>query len=412
MKSLLACRSRAGRAALAALLLALTAPTVPAQQSPAPAASHNLHLFGSDVRTDGRVDGDYMGFGGHVAVDHAVGADATLAGGSVEVNAPIGDDLRVAGGTVVVKGPVGGEFYGAAGDLRLTPEARIVGDAAVAGGNIAIDGRIGGSLRAAARTIVINGEVAGDVRINAQQIALGPKAKIGGTLSVRSSEPMSRAEGAVVVGAVTDSSGERRARRAERDADAGYDDDRMSRRWMPMGVGSVFGYLMLLALAALMLWLAPRFASRAADAVAGSPWRSLGIGLLVVIVVPLVVVLLVLTLLGIPFALALLAFYPLLTMLGFVVTAVALGRRVGGAFRSSPATPSLSTSPAVSASASDTATPASPALRFGTAALGLLVLMLLGWLPFIGWLLLALATLAGLGAVVLAIARARSAAPV
>ena len=98
-------------------------------------------------------------------------------------------------------------------------------------------------------------------------------------------------------------------------------------------------------------------------------------------------------------------------MLGFVVTAVALGRRVGGAFRSGPATTSLSISPAVSASASDTVTPASPALRFGTAALGLLVLMLLGWLPFIGWLLLALATLAGLGAVVLAIARGRSARP-
>ena len=405
----LAVRVRAwGLAAAAAALLMLAANIVPAQSAP-PAGSHNLPLFGQDVRTDGVVDGDYMGFGGHVAVEHRVGVDATLAGGTVEVNAPIGDDLRVAGGTVVIKAPVGGELYAAAGDLRLAPEGRVAGDAAVAGGNIAIDGRIGGSLRAAARTIVINGEVAGDVRLNAQQIALGPKAKIGGTLSYRSKEPMSRAEGAVVVGAVTDSSSERRARRAERDADAGVDDDGpMSRGWMPMGIGSVFGYLMLLALAALMLWLAPRFASRAAGAVAGSPWRSLGLGLLLVLAMPLIAVLLVLTLLGIPFALALLAFYPLLTLLGFVVAAVALGQRLSGAFRSAPAATSPSPLPALAPSA---LLPTAPAPSFGLAALGLLVLMLLGWLPFIGWLLLSLATLAGLGAIVLAIARGRRAQP-
>ena len=278
----------------------------------------------------------------------------------------------------------------------------------MAGGNVAIDGRIGGSLRVAARTVVINGEVAGDVRINAQQVALGPKAKIGGALSVRSKEPMSRAEGAVVAGPVTDSRADsRRARRAERDVgDADeYHHGTTPRGWMPMGLGSVFGYLALLALAALMLWLAPRFAARAAAAVTGSPWRSLGLGLLLVLVIPLVAVLLVLTLLGIPFALALLAFYPLLTMLGFVVAAVALGQRLGGAFRSAPAsssTPTPTPTPSV---------PALPAPGFGLAALGLLVLMLVGWLPFVGWLLLALATLAGLGAVVLAIARARRAQP-
>lgn len=401
MKPRLALPVRAGRFVLAALLLSLAAHLVPAQTAPPEGGSHNLHLFGSSVRTDGDVAGDYMGFGGQVAVDHKVGADATLAGGTVAVNAAIGDDLRVAGGTVTVKAPVGGELYAAAGDLRIATEGSVAGDAAVAGGNVAIDGRIGGSLRVAARTVVINGEVAGDVRINAQQVALGPKAKIGGALSVRSKEPMSRAEGAVVAGAVTDSGADsRRARRAERDGEDGHEHGGSSSRgWMPMGIGSVFGYLALLALAALMLWLAPRFAARAAAAVTGSPWRSLGLGLLLVLVIPLVAVLLVLTLLGIPFALALLAFYPLLTMLGFVVAAVALGQRLARGLRSAPVEPlpSVVTVP--------------PKPTFGLAALGLLVLMLVGWLPFVGWLLLAVATLAGLGAVVLAIARARSAQP-
>ncbi len=363
------------------------------------------------MRTDADVAGDYMGFGGQVTVAHRVGVDATLAGGTVQVSAPIGDDLRVAGGTVVVKAPVGGEWYGAAGDLRLTPEGSIAGDAALAAGNLAIDGRIAGSLRAAARTIVINGEVAGDVRLNARHIALGPKARIGGALSYSSTEPMIRAEGAVVAGAVTDSRAEsRRTERDARAAEADLDEARHGEhRWLPMGLGSVFGYLMLLALAALMLWLAPRFAGRAAAAVAGSPWRSLGLGLLLVVVVPLVAVLLVLTLLGIPFALALLAFYPLLTMLGFVVAAVALGQRLRRGFGAAP----IAAIPSDAASLQPAPAPApTPTPSVGLAALGLLVLMLLGWLPFVGWLLLTVATLAGLGAVVLAIARGRRPEPV
>ena len=159
----------------------------------------------------------------------------------------------------------------------------------------------------------------------------------------------------------------------------------MAHGYLPLGIGSVFGYLVLLAMAALLVWLAPRFSARAADAIAASPWRALGLGLLLVLAVPLLVLLLVLTLLGIPLALAVLAFYPMFMMLGFVVGALFVAQRLARMPRAAPAAP-----------------------RLGWVALALLLLMLLGWLPFVGWLLLTLTTLAGLGAFVLALLRGRA----
>ncbi|MEO7151302.1 MAG: hypothetical protein ABIX46_06280, partial [Burkholderiaceae bacterium] len=163
---------------------------------------------------------------------------------------------------------------------------------------------------------------------------------------------------------------------------------RHRRGWLPLGIGSVFGYVVLLAVAAVLVWLMPRFSARATEAVASAPWRVLGLGLLLVVTVPLVVILLVLTLLGIPLALAVLAFYPLLMMVGFAIGAVFVGERLSRSLRAGA--------------------PLTPASRFGYTALGLLLLMLLGWLPVVGWLLLTAVTLAGLGAIVLALVRGRS----
>ncbi|MEO7150332.1 MAG: hypothetical protein ABIX46_01280, partial [Burkholderiaceae bacterium] len=241
------------------------APTLPPAREAERATSHNLHLFGGSVRTDGAVDGDFTGFGGRVSVDHPIGVDATLAGGSVEINAPVGDDLRVAGGSVTISAPVGGELYGAAGNLRLASTGRVAGDAALAAGSLAIDGTIGGSLRAAAQSIVINGEVVGDVRLTAERIALGPKARIGGAFSYRSQEPLNLAEGAVIGGAV---SAEPAKARRPHERERGLSDEARHRRgWLPLGIGSVFGYVVLLAVAAVLVWLMPRFSARATEAV-------------------------------------------------------------------------------------------------------------------------------------------------
>ena len=354
----------------------------------APAATlsigRNVQVAGGSVRTNGAVAGDFTAFGGRVAVDHAVGADATLAGGSVEVRAPVGDDLRVAGGDVNIASAVGGELYAAGGNVALAGSGSVARDASLAGGSVTIDGRIAGRLRVAARHIVINGEVAGDAWLRAERIDLGPGAKIGGALSYRSTLPLRQAEGATVAGGAV----------AE---DADLDDDRhtgmhsgdMPGMSAPFWFASTFGFVGLLAVAALFALLLPGFSARVADAVGRSPWRAIGLGVATLVALPLLALLLVLTLLGIPLGIAVMAAYPLLWLLGFVAGVLFVAQRIRTVSRAGA--------------------PASSAATIGFVALALLLVMLLGWLPFVGWLALLALTVAGLGACVLELVRGRRA---
>jgi len=121
--------------------------------------------------------------------------------------------------------------------------------------------------------------------------------------------------------------------------------------------------------------------SRSAEAsLADRPWRSLGIGALVVLATPPAAVLLLVTVVGAPLALAAIAAYALLLLLGYLVTAGALGERL---LRDTGRVPNASR--------------AREALALAAA---LLALMLIGWLPWLGWLVSLAAAMAGIGSLV------------
>jgi uncharacterized membrane protein YccF (DUF307 family) len=99
-------------------------------------------------------------------------------------------------------------------------------------------------------------------------------------------------------------------------------------------------------------------------------------------------VLLFITLLGIPLGIALLALYPLLLLGGYVVGVHFIARRAQAALRPAEATPSQ-------------------AMTLGFFALALLLVTLLGRLPFVGGLVMAVIALLGIGACLLEIHRRR-----
>ena len=375
-------------ATLAACLIAsmLALPAAQAQtpsqtQTPTPPqpSPRNVYLTSGQVHTSQAVEGDLMAAGGRVSVDHAVKGDASLAGGSVDVRAPVGDDLRVAAGSVTLASTVGGDLVLSAGSVTLTPLATVAQSTRLFGGTITMGGNLAGPLTVSAQKIYLNGEVKGEVRLEAELIELGPQAKLGGALSYASPTELLKAPGAVVLGPVTRedrSTGHygKNGDRAERDHDSSMRSMNASGSgWL----GGVFGFLALTALGAVALLIFPVFLPRAASAVKTSPGLSVAVGLGVLLAVPVFAVLLCVTLLGIPLGFAVIALYPALIMMGLVVGVLALGTVLRVALRKSEA-PTF-------------------ANRLMWFALALAVLMLLAWVPFIGALLGAVAVLTGLG---------------
>jgi len=374
---------------LALLALAGTVALAHAQGQPAATleTERDVYTAGGHVRPVGPVQGDYMAAGGRIVVDQPVAGDATLMGGSVEVRAPIGEGLRATGGHVSVESTVGGELFAAGGNVRLTRDAVIARSARIYGSNVDLDGRIDGGLKGGGEKFTINGEVRGDVDVTAQLVELGPNAKIGGALRYSSAGELKRAEGATVAGAISHevktNSGP--ASRREHGSWRMY-------RWRGGGlVGGLFSYLGLLVCGAFLLLVAPGFSTQAPQQIHTMPWVSLGIGFATVFATPALAVLLFVTLLGIPLGLIVLALYPLVMLAGFIVGTLFFARLIPGALKQE--------------------VPATFARNIGYFALALLAVLLVARVPFVGGLLLAFVTFAGIGACAVELYRRRRAAP-
>ena len=360
------------------------------------ASSRNIYLAGGQVRTASAVEGDLFAAGGRVIVDQSVKGDAALAGGSVDVRAAVGDDLRVAAGSVIIESTVGGELLATAGSITLTPSARVANAASLFAGSVTVDGKIDGPLKVYAQKIVLNGEVKGDAHLAGEQIELGPTAKISGALSYASAAGLKQASGSSIGGATT-----REERGANRDGDrsahrhgdrSGHADSDWHMQMQGTGpgwVGWLFGFVALLAFAAVFLLVFPLFAARAADGARALPWLALAMGVGTLVAVPLLAVLLFITLLGIPLGMAVMALYPVLLLAGCVVGVLAIARLAQAALREG--------------------TPGSFAATIGFFALALLLVMLVANVPFVGTLASGALVVFGLGGCALELVRRRQA---
>jgi hypothetical protein len=186
----------------------------------------------------------------------------------------------------------------------------MVGGDAILGGRRIVDlGDVGGNLMAAGQYVEVAGDVGGRTTIRADEVVIGPKARLAGDLLVSSPNPPRIAQGAKIAGKVVlDAPG----------AKGPWQRVREVLRAAAAQVG-----LLLVAWA----WIAaaPRV-SREAIAV---EWRRLwlvpGIGVAVGFGLPLVAALLALTVVGIPLAIGVAAAWALLLLAGYASTAICLG---------------------------------------------------------------------------------------
>jgi cytoskeletal protein CcmA (bactofilin family) len=374
--------SRLGACALVAAGLLGPAPVLQAWAQGATASvtrgEHNVYAAGGQVRPAAPVEGDYAAAGGRVILDQPVRGDAALAGGSVDVRAPVGDDLRAVGGDINIESSVGGELFVTGGNLTLAKGARVTRSATLYGGSVTVDGRIDGRLEANAGKIVINGEVGGDATLAAEQIELGPTARIAGALRYASASELKQAPGATVGGAITHEQREAGPKPAP------------AQRWQggsrSFG-GSVLGFFALLASAAVFMLVAPGFSAHAADTMKSSPGLSAAVGFGALVAVPVLAVLLFITVLGIPLGLTVLALYPVLLLVGYLVGVLCIARLAQVALRKDA--------------------PPTFGWRIGFFALALLMVTVAGRVPVIGWLLLCAITVLGIGACLLDLYRRR-----
>jgi len=335
----------------------------------------DLYVAGGTVEVTGEVDGDVVAAGGTVTLSGPATGGILVSGGNVTIRGSVGRSIRAAAGTLAVGGRVGTDAVLAGGNVNVERGAEVGRDLVVAAGSVQVSARVHRNAYLTGGSVTIAGTIDGNVEAQADEVVLLPTARINGSLRYSSRRPIEIQPGAQVTGQVT------RVARPSRSRSMLNPASRFGFRF----AGRVIEAIWLLVIGFIMVAVAPRAVHRVKDRVGGRFGMSLLTGFVLAVVVPFAVILLLVTFIGIPVALVVMFLYFATLYPGQVFVTAWLGeaivRRLGG--RQGAVSPYL------------------------TYALGVLVLMILVALPFVGWLFRLLAICTGFGALWAAIWSAR-----
>lgn len=296
-------------------------------------------------------------------VDKAVDGDLMIAGSQVKITSNINGDLYVAGGQVDISGVVSGNLIVAGGEITLS--GKVLKNLITAGGQIKVDttAEVNGYLLAGAGTIDLLGK-SGPAKVGAGTLTLGEKAVINGNLEADVTKSNISSTSKIL--------GEKKIQIHE----VKEVDKKSTLAPKFAYFNSTKEVISFLSKVVLLFILVKLFGQKIIEtSTKKSFWSNLGLGLTILIVTPFLSLMLLLTIIGIPLSGIIFSIYLIALSLTKVVTSIILGNYL---FQKSYLKSKN---------------------QYLLSFLALLLLTLIGFIPFVGDLVKLFILLFGLGAI-------------
>jgi cytoskeletal protein CcmA (bactofilin family) len=326
----------------------------------------DLYSWTQTMTINGTLDGDLVAWFQSGTINGSVTQDVNVFAQDLTITGDVGDDIRAIANSMSILGTVKGNVLAAGSFIRVGEDAVIEGDLLVGAGTVTIDGEVRGGVRIGTGHLTLNGTIAGDAMISTDGgISMGEDASIGGDLHYEGPARIEFRHGAVK-GAITF---ETKDKDFERDIESA-----ISEFTTMFGIVlHIFLFLAALIAGSVIFAFTKDHANRTAEILRTKPLKSLGIGFIAAICVPIICVILLLLVLTIPLSFVVFLVYLVALYIAKFYVAAWLGKLIlrGRRPDASPIPPML---------------------------LGLTILYLLTWIPFLGFLISLLVVFFGLGA--------------
>lgn len=169
-----------------ACLMAMAGPVFgQSPEAPVLDIAQDHYAAGDRVQFDGPAGLDLFLAGNRVTVAAPVGGSAHLAGSRVAVEAAVTRDLFAAGYSVTTTAPIGGNASVTGLEVTLAP---VTGNLRAAGSEVTL-ASVGGYALVTGGTVTLQGAIAGDAVLVADDIRFGPDAKVAGALTIYTTDP-------------------------------------------------------------------------------------------------------------------------------------------------------------------------------------------------------------------------------
>lgn len=282
----------------------------------------NLYLGGGTVDVRANTAGDLVVGGGVLELSGTIEDDLIAGGGTVTLTGDVGDSVRIGGGNVRIDSTIGGDLLVGAGTVVITKDAHIRGDLIVGSGMVTVNGPVDGMIRAGAGSLTLASTVGGDVIIEgAETVTLDATAVLNGALKYSALKPAAIADGAQVKGQTTYTEIKDPSYGASQ-----FGSSELKRAITAAGFMALIGrIIMVTVLALVLLALVRPIMEQTIKRAYAEFWPSLGLGLAVLVLSPIVLVMLLVTLVGSMVAGAGLLVYGLLIILAKATTVAVIG---------------------------------------------------------------------------------------
>jgi len=248
----------------------------------------DIYTWALSLKIEGTLVGDVIAGFQEGKVSGTVTEDLNAACQTLRITGEVGDDVRVACESFYLDGHIGGDLLVACKDVYISDTAVIDGDVIIASATANVDGAIGGRARIMTGFLNMDGTVAGNAEITTDGgIRLGSDAYVGGDLLYEGPSEIDIPEGAVA-GEVTFH------RVVHEDIDVDFNFPGVSI------LMHVLGFIAALVAGTIIVALTSDHARTTAETIRRKPLKSLGIGFVTFICMPLVLLLLLVFILTIP----------------------------------------------------------------------------------------------------------------
>lgn len=325
----------------------------------------DVYVVAGNANIEADIFGDLYIGGGSVVINGNIQEDLVVGGGKVTVVGNVFGDLRVVGGQVAVYGNVGDDVVVAGGQLDIGKKSVINGSLVAGAGILTLDGEVKEDVRGGMGILLLNGTVGKDVIVTIEdQLSVSKSAKILGNLKYSALIESEIPKGVV--------KGETSFNKFEKET-------LLETVTYMFFAEKVVSYLSALILLAICIFIFPKMLLRGAAITKENILRSFGVGLLTLIVAGIGSILLMLTVVGIPFAIIILALLLIVFYISNIFVSVWIASYVANRKKVPPTKLKL----------------------FLWSALALLVYYLVNMIPFAGWFLNLVLFVIGVGTLVL-----------
>lgn len=275
----------------------------------------NFYAAGQTITVDGTVDGDVICAANTVNINGTVEGDVICAAQSININGQVKGSVRAAGNSIDINGIIAENAMTFGASIHLGENAEIGREMLIACDNADIKGKIGRDLYGAAAKTAVSGEISRNVRLKIDdgELNIADSAVINGSLTYTSNNQAKIAQGAQI-------------------KEGSYQNLPKIPSKREVAAGKIFGSLfsifsaLVVGLVLITVWRDQII--KITDKMLSGIGVSIGWGIILMFITPIISILLLFTIIGIPLALILAVLWLIALYASKILAGIMIGRKV------------------------------------------------------------------------------------